>query len=61
MTVLMGGSPLPELIGILVGHIYFFLDEIYPNTGGPRLIKTPQILYVEFYIPSNTSNTLSIS
>mmetsp|Transcript_3858 Transcript_3858/g.5391 ORF Transcript_3858/g.5391 Transcript_3858/m.5391 type:complete len:238 (+) Transcript_3858:60-773(+) len=42
--VLMGGFPLPELVGILVGHVYFFLQDIYPATGGPRYLQTPQFL-----------------
>lgn len=41
---LMGGFPLPEILGIFVGHIYFFLEYIYPTTGGIRILKTPQIL-----------------
>jgi len=44
-SVLMGGFPLPELMGILVGHVYYYLEDIYPNTGGSRLLKTPQLLY----------------
>jgi Derlin-2/3 len=43
-TVLMGGSPFPELMGILVGHLYFFLKDIYPRTSGVDLIQTPKIL-----------------
>jgi hypothetical protein len=43
-NVLMGGLPLLEIFGVIVGHIYYFLDEIYPNTGGPRILKTPQFL-----------------
>jgi CRISPR/Cas system CMR subunit Cmr6 (Cas7 group RAMP superfamily) len=28
-----------------VGHLYFFLDVIYPATSGRRLLKTPRFLY----------------
>jgi len=49
--VLMGGFPKAEIVGIIVGHIYFFLEDIYPATGGPRLLKTPQFLYNWFPSP----------
>merc|ERR1719187_3174393 len=35
-----------ELIGILVGHLYFFLMFKYPQDfGGASLLSTPQFLY----------------
>ncbi|KAJ3204297.1 hypothetical protein HK099_001201, partial [Clydaea vesicula] len=34
-----------SFIGIIVGHLYFFLDKVYPATnGGQRLLNTPQWL-----------------
>lgn len=40
-------SGLQELVGIIVGHTYFFLMYKYPQEmGGPQLIQTPQILLV---------------
>jgi len=34
-----------ELLGILVGHVYFFLMFKYPQDfGGTQFISTPQIL-----------------
>jgi len=50
-NVLMGGFPLAEIVGIIVGHVYYFLEDIYPNTGGTRLLKTPGIL--NNWFPSN--------
>lgn len=39
-----------ELIGILVGHLYFFLKFKYPQEyDGPELLNTPKIL--EHYFP----------
>ena len=36
-----------ELIGIFVGHLYFFLMFKYPQDfGGQRFLTTPSILYV---------------
>lgn len=46
--ILRGGG-LAELLGILVGHLYFFLMFKYPQDfGGRALLKTPEILYHYF-------------
>jgi len=42
---LLGGIPIPEIVGIVVGHIYYFLEDIYPLTSGRRLLKTPDVFY----------------
>jgi Derlin-2/3 len=46
ITVLQGGSPFPELLGILVGHLYYFLTDVYPvqSGSGRVLIRSPQWL-----------------
>lgn len=52
-AIVMGGG-LMELLGIVVGHIYFFLMYKYPQElAGPRLISTPEIFYDWF--PSQNS------
>lgn len=48
---IIGGSFVNELIGNLVGHLYFFLMFKYPmDLGGRSFLSTPQILYR--YFPS---------
>jgi len=42
--LLMGGSPIAELLGVLVGHIFYFCNELYPLQAGRRIISTPQFL-----------------
>ncbi|KAG2467246.1 DERL1 protein, partial [Polypterus senegalus] len=43
---IIGGSIVNELIGNLVGHLYFFLMYKYPmDLGGRVLLSTPQFLY----------------
>ena len=43
--VLQGGSPIPGIIGIIVGHSYHFLENIYPSThNGSKLYFTPEIV-----------------
>lgn len=37
------GSSLPP--GIVVGHVYFFLEDVFPNQpGGGRWLRTPSIM-----------------
>jgi len=48
-NVLLGGNGIMELIGIFVGHMFFFLKYKYPiDYGGAAFINTPQILYKYF-------------
>jgi len=52
----MSGSFMPQLIGIFVGHLYFFLKFKYPiDFGGADLLATPQFLYN--YFPSRRGAT----
>jgi len=44
-NMVLNGSGLVELIGIIVGHSYFFLMYKYPQElGGPALLQTPSFL-----------------
>ena len=40
-----------DLLGILAGHLYYFLDTIVPEKYGTRVLKTPGFLY-SFFPPS---------
>lgn len=34
-----------SLIGIIVGHTYYYLEDVFPNQpGGFRILKTPRIM-----------------
>ncbi|XP_046843371.1 derlin-1-like [Xenia sp. Carnegie-2017] len=45
-NMVIGGGGLIELVGIFVGHLYFFLMFKYPQDfGGTRFINTPTFLY----------------
>ncbi|KAF6197732.1 hypothetical protein GE061_008698 [Apolygus lucorum] len=45
-NAIVAGGGVMELLGIIVGHLYFFLMYTYPQElGGPRLISTPQLFY----------------
>mmetsp|Transcript_13927 Transcript_13927/g.34016 ORF Transcript_13927/g.34016 Transcript_13927/m.34016 type:complete len:251 (+) Transcript_13927:299-1051(+) len=47
-SVLLGASPVVDLIGIFVGHVYYYLEDIVPRMPGRfrgrRVIFTPAIL-----------------
>ncbi|XP_045595944.1 derlin-1 [Procambarus clarkii] len=50
-NVVIVHSGLMELVGILIGHLYFFLMFKYPEDfGGRKLLQTPQFLY--YYFPT---------
>lgn len=46
-SLLLNHNIIADLIGIGVGHVYYFLEDVYPKEqaeggmGGPRLLKTP--------------------
>ena len=43
-TVLTGGSLFNDLIGVAVGHLYYFLTEVLPESHGYDPIKTPNFI-----------------
>lgn len=49
LDVVFGNSPVPGLLGILVGHTYYFLTAVYPRqSGGTELLRTPKFVYPLF-------------
>ena len=42
MSILTGGSPFNDLIGIAAGHTYIFLKMTLPVSHGYDLLKTPK-------------------
>ncbi|XP_041348988.1 derlin-2-like [Gigantopelta aegis] len=42
-SLLLGNSVIVDLMGIAVGHIYYFLEDVFPQKpGGFKLLKTPR-------------------
>ena len=47
LSLLLNHNIVADLIGIAVGHVYYFLEDVYPKPeaqgglGGPKLLKTP--------------------
>ncbi|KAI9191453.1 hypothetical protein LWI28_008634 [Acer negundo] len=50
MDVLFGASLLPDLLGIIAGHLYYFLTVLHPLAGGRNILKTPKWVYPSSFI-----------
>ena len=49
-SLLLGNSVSVDLLGMAVGHIYYFLEDVFPNQpGGKRLLQTPAFLQVRWW------------
>ncbi|XP_051829380.1 derlin-3 isoform X3 [Antechinus flavipes] len=56
-SLLLGNSILVDLLGIAVGHIYYFLEDVFPNQpGGKKLLLTPGFLKLIFDAPEEDPN-----
>lgn len=49
-NMILNGGGIFEIIGIIAGHLYWFLKYVYPEENGVSLIDTPQIFYK--YLPN---------
>jgi len=45
VSFIMGSSPILDIVGIAVGHIYHFLTDMYPKIYGRQLLTCPQFMY----------------
>ena len=57
LAVLMGASPVEDLVGIAAGHVYYFLVEVLPaRYEGRRFLNTPEwLIHLVDYV--NDTNT----
>lgn len=55
LGVIIGGDIVTDLLGIAVGHLYYFLQEELPSAETPlkgyRLLRTPNMLYSAMRLP----------
>ncbi len=45
--------PLADILGLIVGHLYYFLEDVYPRlpqSGGRRLLAAPGFLKALFQL-----------
>ncbi|KAI3433463.1 hypothetical protein D9Q98_003276 [Chlorella vulgaris] len=47
-SFMLGSSPVVDLLGMVAGHAYYFLEDVYPRMTGRRLLKTPAIVRALF-------------
>lgn len=45
---MLGSSPLMDLLGMVAGHAYYFLEDVYPRMTNRRLLRTPAIVRALF-------------
>lgn len=43
-SFILGSSPSMDLLGVLAGHIYYYMADVYPAMTGVYLLKTPALL-----------------
>lgn len=56
-SLLLGNSIVVDFMGIAVGHIYFFLEDVFPQQhGGFKILRTPGILKMIFDTPAEDPN-----
>ncbi|XP_051509393.1 derlin-2-like [Myxocyprinus asiaticus] len=61
-SLLLGNSIVIDLLGIGVGHIYYFLEDVFPNQpGGRKLLATPGIFRALFDAPQEDPNYAPLS
>ncbi|KAM4577826.1 derlin-3 [Fundulus diaphanus] len=48
-SLLLGNPVTVDLLGISVGHVYYFLEDVFPHRpGGRKLLTTPELLRIVF-------------
>ncbi|KAK4284398.1 hypothetical protein QN277_001237 [Acacia crassicarpa] len=47
-SVLVGASPWVDLLGMIAGHAYYFLEDVYPRMTGRRPLRTPSFIKALF-------------
>ncbi|KAG7033942.1 Derlin-2.2, partial [Cucurbita argyrosperma subsp. argyrosperma] len=47
-SVLVGASAWVDLLGMVAGHAYYFLEDVYPRMTGRRPLKTPSFIRALF-------------
>ncbi|KAG0480279.1 hypothetical protein HPP92_011137 [Vanilla planifolia] len=43
-SILVGTSTWVDLLGMVAGHAYYFLEDVYPRMSGRRPLKTPAFI-----------------
>lgn len=43
-SFVLGSSPSMDMLGVLAGHIYYYMADVYPAIAGIELLRTPAFL-----------------
>lgn len=49
LDVIFGSPLLPNFLGIIAGHLYYFLTVLHPLAGGRNILATPRWVYPCLY------------
>jgi len=44
-AIVIGNSPVLDILGIVVGHLYYFLSDVVPRVYNYQILKTPEFMY----------------
>lgn len=47
-SLVLGNSPVVDLMGMAAGHVYYFLEDVYPRMTNRRPLKTPSFIRALF-------------
>ncbi|XP_018333552.1 derlin-2-like isoform X3 [Agrilus planipennis] len=48
-SLLLGNAVYVDLLGIAVGHVYYFIEDVFPSQrGGFKILKTPAFMKALF-------------
>ncbi|KAG6474820.1 derlin-2.2-like [Zingiber officinale] len=47
-SILVGSSTWVDVLGMIAGHTYYFLEDVYPKMSGRRPLKTPSFIKALF-------------
>lgn len=50
-SVMIGSSPVVDILGMVAGHVYYFLEDVYPQMSGRHLLSTPAFIKALFPVP----------
>lgn len=59
--LLSGQLPVADLIGIVVGHVYYYLADVYPLLYGHRPLATPRLLVLLLDPPADAALGLGLA
>jgi Derlin-2/3 len=45
LDLLFGNPLMPDILGIVAGHLYYFLTVLHPLAGGRYVFRTPYLVY----------------